>query len=66
MLPIPITNKYNYELFNILPYIPVFLYELLTFADFDRLCKLRINKQKKLILKSSRHKPLGQFQPKLA
>jgi hypothetical protein len=23
-----------------------FSYELLTFADFDRLCKLRINKQK--------------------
>jgi hypothetical protein len=55
--------KYNYELFNIL--YSGFSYELLTFADFDRLCKLRINK-KKIILKSSRHKPLGQFQPNLA
>ena len=38
-------------------------FELL--PDFDRLCKLGINKQK-IILKSSRHKPLDQFQPKLA
>jgi hypothetical protein len=35
--------KYNYELFNIL--YSGFSYELLTFADFDRLCKLRLNKQ---------------------
>jgi hypothetical protein len=33
--------KYNYELFNIL--YSGFSYELLAFADFDRLCKLRIN-----------------------
>ena len=39
-----LTLAYNYELFNIL--YCEFSYELLTFADFDRLCKLRINKQK--------------------
>jgi hypothetical protein len=31
---------------KILKIIFLFSYELLTFADFDRLCKLRINKQK--------------------
>jgi hypothetical protein len=36
--------KHNDELFNI--YYVIF-YELWTFADFDRLCKLGINKQKK-------------------
>jgi hypothetical protein len=51
--------KHNDELFNI--YYGIF-YELWTFADFDRLCKLGINKQK-IILKSSCQKPLGQFQP---
>jgi hypothetical protein len=35
--------KHNDELFNICYGI---FYELLTFADFDRLCKLSINKQK--------------------
>jgi hypothetical protein len=35
--------KHNDELFNI--YDGIF-YELWTFADFDRLCKLGINKQK--------------------
>ena len=35
--------KHNDELFNI--YYGIF-YELWTFADFDRLCKLGINKQK--------------------
>jgi hypothetical protein len=34
--------KHNDELFNI--YDGIF-YELWTFADFDRLCKLGINKQ---------------------
>jgi hypothetical protein len=35
--------KHNDEFFNI--YYGIF-YELWTFADFDRLCKLGINKQK--------------------
>ena len=35
--------KHNDELFNI--YYGIF-YELWTFADFDQLCKLGINKQK--------------------
>jgi hypothetical protein len=35
--------KHNDELFNI--YCGIF-YELWTFADFDQLCKLGINKQK--------------------
>ena len=35
--------KHNDELFNI--YYMIF-YELWTIADFDRLCKLGINKQK--------------------
>jgi hypothetical protein len=35
--------KHNDELFNI--YYGIF-YELWTFADFDRLCELGINKQK--------------------
>jgi hypothetical protein len=35
--------KHNDELFN--KYFGIF-YELWTFADFDRLCKLGINKQK--------------------
>ena len=35
--------QYNYEFFNI--YYGIF-YELWTFTDFDRLCKLGINKQK--------------------
>ena len=35
--------KHNDELFNI--YYGIF-YELWTFANFDRLCKLGINKQK--------------------
>ena len=35
--------KHNDELFNI--YYGI-CYELWTFADFDRLCKLGINKQK--------------------
>jgi hypothetical protein len=35
--------KHNDELFN--TYYGIF-YELRTFADFDRLCKLGINKQK--------------------
>jgi hypothetical protein len=51
--------QHNDELFNI--YYRIF-YELWTFADFDRLCKLGVNKQK-IILKSSCQKPLGQFQP---
>jgi hypothetical protein len=51
--------KHNDEFVNI--HYGIF-YELWTFADFDRLCKLGINKQKS-ILKSSCQKPLGQFQP---
>jgi hypothetical protein len=35
-------HKHNDELFNI--YYGIF-YELWTFADFDRLCKLGINEQ---------------------
>jgi hypothetical protein len=50
--------QHNDEVFNIYYRI---LYELWTFVDFDRLCKLGINKQK-IILKSCQ-KPIGQFQP---
>jgi hypothetical protein len=42
-VPIFELYKHNDELFNI--YYGIF-YELWTFVDFDRLCKLGINKQK--------------------
>ena len=41
--------KHNDEIFNM--YYGIF-YELWTFTDFERLCKLGINKQKKSFKKS--------------
>ena len=55
--------KHNDELFNI--YYGIF-YELWTFTDFDRLCKLKKKGGMKLKIKSSPLKLLNQIKPNLA
>ena len=50
---------------TILTYITGFFYELWTFSDFDRLCKLE-KKGDEIKKKSSALKLLSQFQPKFA
>ena len=54
--------KHNDELFRI--YYRIF-YELWTFADFDRLCKLE-KKGDEILKKSSPRKLLSQYQPNFA